>query len=808
MKILEGIFGQKKTKDISEEDILNVKGEDVKVVEIGSSGTEIYAGDLQEEYLADLQGTRAADKFDKMRRSDPKIKMIVSAMKNPINAATWEISGLEEEETPQGIVQRKLIEHILFYDMGKSWDRFVREALSMIEFGYSLFEVTYKAEINHPKFGAYNGIKSLAFRSQRTIERWEIERSGKLSYVEQQANGDKQKNVNIPAEYLLHFAIEMEGDNFEGISILRPAYGPWLRKNEFLKLLAAGIEKYAIPIPTLEVPAGKEQSAEYRKAKESLRAYVSHRCNYMTIPAGWKLNLTTNTFDADKIRSVINSENVEIVNAALANFLELGQSGSGSYALGTDLSDFFLGGLEYIADQITEVINNTLIPKLVKLNFPDGVVRCELRHSGIRDKAGKELADIVQLLVNVGVITPDDRLEESLRRRFSLPEREENSSRDIDENGESANGEIVPPPTSPDKTPVVADTEPDALIKDLALNGAQVTAIVAVVKAFKEGIIDKGSAIELIVTAFPIPRVVAEKIVGEEISKEELATISETKLAEDIKKKPRPENEGVEELIQKSSEELKELYASNLEEIQGEMIGEIKKHFQNSAEDKKFQISAEDLMKVPGVAKYKSKVKEKLGQVYDNSINKVGKEYPEEEVKLSEVKFADVKKIASSRIDSDIENIVNTQVQDLAKAASLQYGMSVESTDDPEVLAQDIKEATDKTKDLATTTGALIQAAKTTNDARRDFFGEFKEEIISFTWINEAPVSEICKFINGRTLKVDDPDVLRYWPPLHHNCKTYTVANTAKTKDNPEPQSGFNPSDKALKSITLSDCGC
>ena len=805
MGILEGLFGQKRTENISEEDVLNVKGENVKVVEIGSSGTEIFSGDLQEEYLADLQGTRAADKFDKMRRSDPKIKMIVSAMKNPINAASWEISGLEDQETPEGEAQRKLIEHILFYDMGKTWDRFVREALSMIEFGYSLFEVTYKAEINHPKFGAYNGIKSLAFRSQRTIERWQIERSGKLSHVEQQANGDKQKNVNIPAEYLLHFAVEMEGDNFEGISILRPAYGPWLRKNEFLKLLAAGIEKYAIPIPILEVPAGKEQSAEYRKAKESLRAYVSHRCNYMTVPAGWKLSLTTNTFDADKIRSVINSENVEIVNAALANFLELGQSGSGSYALGNDLSDFFLGGLEYIADQITEVINNALIPKLVKLNFPDGVVRCELRHSGIRDKAGKELADIVQLLVNVGVITPDDRLEESLRRRFSLPEREEDSSREIDENGESQKGGIVDPPTSPDTVPVIADSEPDALIKDLALNGAQVTAIVAVVKAFKEGIIDKGSAIELIVTAFPIPRVVAEKIVGEEISKEELAVISETKLSEDIKKKTRP---GVEELIDKSSSDLKELYETNLATIQGEMIGEIKNHFKGASDENKFRVSAEDLLKVPGIAKYKEKIKEELKKVYDSSISEVGKEYPEEDVKLSEVKFADTKKIASSRIDSDIENIINTQVQDLAKAASLQYGMSVESTQDPEVIAQDIKEATDKTKDLAVTTGALIQAAKTTNDARRDFFGEFKEEIISFTWINESPVSEICKALNGRTLKADDPDVLRFWPPLHHNCKTYTVANTAKTKDNPEPQSGFNPSDKALKSISLSDCGC
>jgi len=826
MGILDGLFGKDKSEEIQDDDKLEVKGESVKVVEVGSSGTEIYAGNLQEEYLSDLQGTRAADMFDRMRRSDPKVKMTVSAMKNPINSASWEIAGTEEEESEQGEKQRKLIEHILFNDSGKTWDRFIREALSMIEFGYSLFEVTYKAEINHPNFGAYNGIKSLAFRSQRTIEAWHIKRSGELDRVEQQANGDEQKNVDIAAEFLLHFAIEMEGDNFEGISILRPAYGPWLRKNEFLKLLAAGVEKYAIPIPTLSVPAGKEQSQEYKKAKQALQSYVSHRCNYLMIPAGWDLDLTTNTFDAEKIRKVINDENVEIVNAALANFLELGQSGSGSYALGTDLSDFFLGGLEYIADQITDVINNVLIPKLVKLNFPDGIVRCELRHSGIRDKAGEELSKIVTELTNAGVIIADDRLEESMRKRFKLPEREESSSRTQEQEGG-----IVPPPTSPDTVPVVVDPgqaeepEDDEDVKKLALNGAQVTAIVAVVKSFKEGVIDKSSATELITTAFPIPRNVVEKIVGEEISKEDLAAISETQLSED---KPGKDKEGVEEppktkidtpkeepivskMIGKEAVNLGTLYESNLDEIQTEMIGVVTKHFKTASPEKKFQVSIEELLKVPSIGKYKAQVKEQLSKAYNDSIKQAKIENPDEaQNQMSENEYSvtlseneKLPDIAKARIDSDLANVVDTQVQDLAKAASLQYGMSVESTEDPEVLASKIKESTDKTKKTAATTGANIQAAKTVNDARRDFFNSFTNEVESFTWINQDPVSDICKSLNGLTLKADDPDVATYWPPLHHNCKTFTVANTAKTKDNPKPDENYQPSKTALKSMSI-----
>lgn len=716
-------------------DEFEVKNEKIKVIEIGSTGTEIFAGQLSEEYLSDLTGRDAADKFDKMRRSDPKVKMILSAMKNPIASASWEIVGIEDEPTRAGEAQQQLIEHILFNDIGKTWNRFIRESLSMIDFGYSLFETTFKAEINHPVFGAYNGIKSLAFRSQRTIERWNIERSGELGSVEQQANGDGQKNVVIPAEYLLHFALDMEGDNFEGISILRPAYGPWLRKNEFLKLLAAGIEKYAIPIPTLSVPAGKESSQEYKKAKESLRAYVSNRCNYMTIPAGWDLKLTTNTFDAEKIRRVIDGENVEIVNAALANFLELG-SGGGSYALGTDLSDFFLGGLENVADQIKETINTVLIPKLIKLNFPDSKVRVELRHSGIRDKAGKELAEVVKALVDSGVIQSDDRLEDSLRKRFNLPEKDESTSRDLPANAQ-------------------------------------------------------GSF---------------------EFTEDEKKTI---KLADDLKKKPRKRENGVIQEIERDAESLKKLYKENLDQIQNEMIERVRKHFRNSTSSQKFKLNADDLRKVPGIAAYRAQVKEELARIYNESIKKVKRENPRfADIQMSEfeqnIRMAEIDKMnpaGKRRINADLENIIGTQIDDLSRAMSLQYGLSVESTDSPDLIAQDIREASDKPKKAAASTGSLIQAAKTVNDARRDFFGEFKEEIISFTWINESPVSEICKHISGRTLPVDHPDVQRYWPPLHHNCKTYTVANTSKTKENPEPQNGFKPNKKQLGSITLGE-GC
>lgn len=708
----------------------------VKVVEIGSTGTELFAGYLQEEYLQELQGTRAADTFDKMRRSDPKVKMVLSAMKNPIKSATWEVIQ-KGDDTREGSIQQAFIDHILFSGLGKTWKSFLHEALSCIDFGYSLFEITYSAVLNHEVFGSYNGIRSLAFRSQRTIERWDVNCHGELQSVYQQANGDGQDNVNMPAKYLLHFALEKEGDNFEGISILRPAYGPWLRKNEFLKYIAAGIQKYAIPIPILEIPEGKQNSKEYKAALRAMKKYVSHQCNYLTVPFGWKITLQNNPFDASKIREVINAENVEIVNAALANFLELGQSGSGSYALSFDLSDFFLGGLEYVAEQIAETINLVLIPNLIALNFPDQKPMVELKVSGISDRAGEEFSKIIMNLINSGAIKADDRLEEHLRKRYGLPEQDETTSR-----------EKVSP-----KTPG-APTDP-------------------------------------------------------------------VKLAEGKKTVKKKSSDPVESKIDKDAEALKKIMIDNLNGFRDQIVSQSGNHWKGSSESKKVKAPK---YKLNGLNKYKSELTEELSRQYNTSVNQARNENRRfKNIKLSEtefrIKLAEKDKLntkAKNRISGLVESLVTAHTADLEKVGSLQYAQRAESTDSLDDFSQGIKDQIDKTiKGPMTTAGSIINASTMTNMGRKDFFGEMIKtgEVESFTWVNSSPVSEICKGLNGTTLPSDHPDVNKYWPPLHHNCKTYVVANTSTTKDNPEPQNGFTPTKTQAASITLSEaalgqCNC
>ena len=726
MKFLD-LFNQKKShaEKPTEDHDFKVGKTDVKVIEVGTTGTENYAGYLSEEYLQELRGQDAADIYDRMRRSDAKIKMILSAMKNPIKGATWEVVE-KGDSTREGAIQKAFIEHILFNDLGKDWKSFLHEALSCIDFGYSIFEITYKAELNHPVWGSYNGIKSLAFRSQRTIERWNVHKSGQLDSISQYAFGDTGKLTNIDAKYLLHFALEKEGDNYEGISILRPCYGAWLRKNTFLKLIAAGTEKYAIPIPTLKIPAGKQNSKEYKLALAALQKYVSHQCNYITVPEGWDLELKTNPFDASKIREVINEENVEIVNAALANFLELGQSGSGSYALSFDLSDFFLGGLEFVAETIAEKINRVLIPNLINLNFVDQEPLVELKVSGISDKAGEEFAKIISGLVKAGVLTADDRLEDSIRKRMGLPERDESSAREMQANS----------------------------------------------------------------SAFA--------------------------LAEDkpVKKKSK---DPVKRKIEIGGERIKNIMQKGLKDIASQINDQAVKHWQKSSDTNK--VRPPKKYSIKGLKAYKDELTEELAGLYNEAVDQAKNENRRfRNIALSEnakrMKLAEKDKLnqkALVRLGGIVDNLVAGNIADIEKDINLQYTQSAESTDSPNQLSQDLQDKTNKTIDgQMTVAGGLITASTMVNIARKDFFNEImkENEVESFTWVNPDPVSEICKGLNGITLPAGHLDVDRYWPPLHHNCKTYVVANTTTTRNNPTPQDGFAPTKTQAKSITLADDCC
>ncbi len=703
----------------------------------GSSGTKIFAGFFSEEYLPELKGRAAAEVYDKMRRSDGQVKMLTSAVKNVIKAATWEVEPGAQGDAYQS--DADLISHILFNDLDKEWKKKLGELLTMVEHGFSLFEVTNKVVLDHPKFGTYNGIASLGYRSQRTIYRWHLDKqTGQLLSVTQLAQGDLQRYLEIPGEFLIHFGLEVEGDNLEGISLLRTCYGAWLRKQAYLKFMAIGTEKSAVPTPMAEIPDGKQDTAEYENLIEVLENYSSNESAWVTIPAGWKLDFIQNPFDPSKCIASIEFEDKQMSRSFIANFLELGMSGSGgSYSLALNQNDFFESGVEQLADEISGPINKQLIPQLIRQNFGPRDFYPKLKHSGIRDRIGKEFGELLKDLAMTQWLTPDDPSEVHLRKRLKLPPMSLDGQRKVKAPSEQTGVDLVPPGKGP-----------------IPPSGAQFT---------------------------------------------------EIRLAE----KPRAIK-----LIETGTDEVAAVMLANLKPAGEALVADIMRAVKKAAPADK--PAARRGIVATGSMAYKAALNEALTTLSTRAIAQARSEVPkkrnvrlhdEPQVSLKLGEFEKLPTRVQKKIQAQTDLVVDSQFSDLEKAVGFAFDHAEGSTDSLAILEQDLTDsATRVVESAGLQVGASNAAALIVNESRNAFFFEpdVVEGIASFTFVNPDPVSPICQDLAGQVFETNDPSAWRYFPPLHHRCKSIWVPNLV---GNDEPDvTGLKPSKASLdKYMTLSE---
>jgi len=702
---------------------------------LGASGTELFAGYFTEEYLQSLRGRKGAKIFDEMRRSESQVAMLLSAVMNPIKAGVWEFeaaSDVVDSEKHKTLIEFCAKEMI-------DWETHLHEALTMLVYGYSLFEVVHNVVFNHPKFGTFNGLKGLAFRSQKTIERWNVDRAtGNLKSVEQWIQGDlaleRSSLVNMLAEFLLVFTLQKEGDNYEGISALRPMYGPYFRKNLYLRIAAIGLEKNAIGTPLGTIPKGKQKAEDETAFKEVLENFTAHEAAYLIKPEGWEIEILKSDFDAAAVKEMILLENTEMINSMVANFLALGMNGGGgAFALGSDLSDFFLTGIQNYANIIAGVWNRTLIPDLVKLNFGPQQSYPKLKATGINDKAGKELAEIISSLSNSQAIRPDMPTEEFLRKQFGLPKADPTTAREAK-------------PAAP----------------------------------------------------APYP--------GRQFSEKRI------KLAESWKSQWKNDKDALKEVMQEGLAALLDNYKK-----------QIRSKWKSASPSQRANIALQ--LEPKGLTQYRELLREELARVANAALLGAKKETPKARaVKLSEsIQLAAPKggyfealPLAVKRlVKAQADLIAQAQAADLNKVVSFQYSTSQASTENVEQVLTDVDDATLPVIEGGTASGMSVDAAagnavsSVANQARLEWFfePEVLETIESFTFFNEDPVSEICQELDGMTWAVNDPDLDRYSPPLHHNCKSRLVPNEKGAEKNPDIQRGGTPiSQKALDSMTLCEC--
>lgn len=374
----------------------------------------IYSGIItDEDYNRLLTGQSAIRVFEIMRRSDGTVHAALQVCKLPILSASWTIEPASEDQSDIDIAN--FIEHELF-ERNVNFHDFVRQALTMLDFGFSITEKTY--ELTEFEGQTRIGIKSLSFRKQKSLFKWETE-NGKPGITQQLAG----ERASIPMAKLMIFTNDKEGDNYEGISVLRYAYKHWDMKDKLDRINLVGIEKTAVGVPILITPPNADPN-EVENAIEGLKNLRANEEGYQKIPQGWDLKmLETGKDNLKMVLPTIQYHDRQIMKSVLAQFFELGATGgSGSRAVSDDQSQLFMLSEESAAKTIATTIQDQLIKQMVDLNYTqvkNGYPK--VKFSKIGDDSIEVLANAVAKFVSAGVLTTDPGVEKHVREAAHLP---------------------------------------------------------------------------------------------------------------------------------------------------------------------------------------------------------------------------------------------------------------------------------------------------------------------------------------------------------------------------------------------------
>jgi hypothetical protein len=379
---------------------------------IGVAGNRTSSGIDTGEYLRTLAGASGRTIFDQMRRSDPSIKSALQAIELPIRKAKYTVAAASDKAQDKEIAE--IIEANLLRGMSITWDDTLRHALLSHPFGFSILEKVWELKDGKAYLAK---LDPRLPQSMTDSSQWGWDKkTGELLTIKQRAQNGQ--TYDLPIEKLLVFTCEKEGDNWEGVSVLRPCYKPWKIKDDLEKINVINHDRHGVGIPVATMPEGvKADSSAWAESEKALEDLCANEKSHLLMPFGTSVTLLGGANTTPDTLASIKFYDELIPKVVFAQFINLGTTQTGSRSLGDSFIDFFLMSLQARAEYICEVINRFLIREYVDYNWE--VKEYPVFQVGlIRELDPFTLSE----LVKAGVMSKDLETENMLRRNMRLPE--------------------------------------------------------------------------------------------------------------------------------------------------------------------------------------------------------------------------------------------------------------------------------------------------------------------------------------------------------------------------------------------------
>lgn len=409
-------------------------------IEYGKIGQKRSYGIFWEEFIRELSGRQGCEVYKEMYDNDDIIGSMMFAIENLMKQVrfTIEPQGNTEEDRHAA----KFIEECM-NDMDATWMDTLSEILSFLPFGWSVHEIVYKRRMGKQKERTLNskyddgliGWKRLPVRSQDTLWRWEYDEYDELAGLTQIAPPDYAIRT-IPIEKCLHFRTSSRKNNPEGKSILRNSYRSWYFKRRLQEIEGIGIERDLAGLPMIQAPEGLDiwnvedpemvQSLAY--AEKLVQNVRRDSKEGIVLPSGWTFSLLNGGSKRQfEVGTTIERYDKRMAMTVLADFVLLGHENVGSFALSSDKTKLFSVAIGSFLDIICEEFNTQGIPKLIDINgaaFKGITAYPKMRHDDIEKPEVDKIATFIKDMVGIGVLVPDEGMEEYVRELGGLPEKQ------------------------------------------------------------------------------------------------------------------------------------------------------------------------------------------------------------------------------------------------------------------------------------------------------------------------------------------------------------------------------------------------
>lgn len=391
----------------------------------GAVGTPIIAGIIpQDGDPSALVGDRGIDTYERMWKTDGQCAALMNVYLLPLLQATYSIQAASDDPDDVTIAQ-ETSDNLLHGMSGMTWHRFLRQLY--------LFRGLYGHYVGEKCWTVDDAgkirLRKLAPRLPRTLYRWLPDADDNLDRIMQRVwvvdpNGitGKYEFPVIPAQKLLVSTRSQIGNDYRGVSLMRPCYKHWFYKDQLYAIDGVAAAKNAMGVPTLTEPAQPDvtrQASDRTIAANALAAYQVNERAYFLVPAGWTFDLKAVSGAVKNVLPSIEHHDLLMARSFLAQFINL--DSGGTLIAARDSSAFFLEMLTGEADEVSDDLN-PVIREMEEYNHPRDRYS-SLQMQGLDQRDLDQYLRGLAALVSAKVINPDPGLEDWMRDYIDAPPR-------------------------------------------------------------------------------------------------------------------------------------------------------------------------------------------------------------------------------------------------------------------------------------------------------------------------------------------------------------------------------------------------